>query len=185
MLGRRLFGDRLRFAIAAGCVLGTLLLLWSSGATPAGAQKQQAKAPLVTPRGAGGLRLGMTVRALHKRHLIGYLKPGCELDVGQRVARLRAPLNGFAVFSHPNNRVRSIVVRGRAKTARHVGVGSRPATVLSAYPNATYEPPGTALPFAEGFIWINQIPHPQLTFTVDPDTHLVTAISVPSPNFCE
>jgi hypothetical protein len=135
--------------------------------------------------GVGALHLGDTVRSLQRRHLIRRLHPGCELDPGQRVARLRAPLNGFAVFTHPNTRLSSIQVLAGAETAKHIGIGSTPGQARSAYPRARYQPPGTVDPFAEGFIWVNRPSHPKLTFIVDPDSNLISEISVHSPNFCE
>jgi hypothetical protein len=174
-----------RLTIGAIALCTLILASQANDAQSRAATAATSKSPLVTPRGVGGVQLGATVASLHKRHLIGRLRQGCELDPGQRVARLRAPLNGFAIFGHPNDRVSSIVLRGNAKTARHVGIGSRPGEVTSAYPHATYDPPGSNDPFAEGFIWVNQIAHPKLTFTVDADTRLISEISVPSPNFCE
>jgi hypothetical protein len=183
---RTISARRVRSAALGGLTLGMLILAGQANdAQSLAAIAATSKSPLVTSRGAGGVRLGTTVATLHKRHLIGRLRPGCELDPGQRVAPLRAPLNGFAIFSHPNSRVSSIVLRGSARTARHVGIGSQPGEVTAAYPHATYNPPGSNEPFAEGFIWVNQIAHPKLTFTVDADTRLVSEISIPSPNFCE
>lgn len=101
------------------------------------------------------------------------------------MARLRSPLNGFAIFSHPNNRVSRISIRGGAATQRGIGIGSTPSEALQAYPNADYEPPGTAQPFEQGFIWVNSPQSAKMTFTVDADTHLITELSVPAPNFCE
>jgi hypothetical protein len=143
------------------------------------------RAPIVSSRGVGAIHLGDTVRSLHRRHLIGRLRPGCELDPGQRVARLRSPLRGFAVFSHPNTRVRSITVRSGAETARGVGIGTSPAEAQELYPNADYDPPGTVQPFAEGFVWVNDSQSPRMTFTVDADTHVISQLSVPAPSFCE
>jgi hypothetical protein len=140
---------------------------------------------IVSPQGAGRVRLGMTAVALRKRRLVGPLSPGCELDPGQRVARLRPPLEGFAIFSHPNTRLSSLAIRGGGETARHIRISARPSEVLDAYPYAVYRPPGSNDPFFEGFIWVNSIAHPKLTFTVGSDTRRVTEISVPHPSFCE
>ncbi len=141
--------------------------------------------PIVSPRGVGRLRLGATARALHRRHLIRGLRPGCELAPDQRVARLRPPLNGFAIFSRPNRRLSSIVIDGGAQTARGIGIGSTPGEARNAYPSSRYEPPGTALPFDAGFIWIDGPSGPKMTFVVDPETELISSINVPAPNFCE
>ncbi|HEU4739679.1 MAG TPA: hypothetical protein VFS54_11465 [Solirubrobacterales bacterium] len=143
------------------------------------------RAAIVSPRGVGPVHLGDTVRSLHRRHLIGRLRPGCELDRGQRVARLRSPLNGFAIFSHPNTRVRSLAIQGGAETAKGVGIGTSPAEAQEIYPNAEYDPPGTVGPFEDGFIWVNNNQSPKLTFVVDADSRVISQIDVPFPNFCE
>jgi hypothetical protein len=143
------------------------------------------RATVVGPHGAGAVHLGDTVRSLHRRHLIGRLRPGCELDPGQRAARLRSPLKGFAIFSHPNNRVRSLAIEGGGETAKGVGIGTSPSEARQLYPNAEYDPPGTAGPFEDGFIWVNSNQSPKLTFVVDADTHVISQIDVPFPNFCE
>lgn len=148
-------------------------------------QRDLNPAPVVTFKGVGALRLGATVAALHGRHLIGRLRPGCELDPGQRIARLRPPLRGFAIFTHPNTRLASLAVTDGAETDRHVGIGSSPSEVLRAYPRAIYRPPGSTDPFAEGFIWVNDISHPKLSFIVDPDSRQVSQIDLPRINFCE
>jgi hypothetical protein len=143
------------------------------------------RAVAVSPRGAGAVHLGDTVRSLHRRHLIGRLGPGCELDPGQRAARLRPPLKGFAIFSHPNDRVRSLAIEGGGETAKGVGIGTSPSEARQLYPNAEYDPPGTAGPFEDGFIWVNSNQSPKLTFVVDADTRVISQIDVPFPNFCE
>lgn len=143
------------------------------------------KVQTVGTNGIGPLHLGATVQSLHRRRLIRGLRPGCELDPGQRVARLRPPLAGFAIFSHPNTRLSSLAILGGAETARHIGIGSTPREARQAYPRARYEPPGTAEPFAEGFFLVNDIAHAKLTFTVDPASNLISAINVPVPAFCE
>lgn len=143
------------------------------------------RAAVVSPRGAGAVHLGDTVRSLHRRHLIGRLRPGCELDPGQRVARLRSPLKGFAIFSHPNKRVRSLTIEGGGETAKGVGIGTSPSEARQLYPNADYDPPGTAGPFEDGFIWVNSNQSPKLTFVVDADTRVISQIDVPFPAFCE
>jgi len=143
------------------------------------------RAEIVTPHGVGQLHLGATVASLHRRHLIRALRPGCELDPGQRVARLRPPLNGFAVFANGKKRLTSILLRGGAETAKHIGIGSTPKEARAAYPNALFKPPGSLEPFAEGFLFINVIAHPKMTFVFDSKTHLISEIDVHSPNFCE
>jgi hypothetical protein len=141
--------------------------------------------PFITPHGVGGLRLGATVKVLHRKGLIGGLRKGCELDRGQRIAPLRGPLSGWAVFRSGRKRLSAVTIEGGAETARHIGVGSTAAEARDAYPDALYEAPGTAKPFAEGFLWVPSLSKPKLTMIVEPGSLQVEAISVPSPNFCE
>jgi hypothetical protein len=141
--------------------------------------------PFISPHGVGALRLHATVKVLHRKGLIGGLRKGCELDPGQRVAPLRAPLRGWAVFESGRKRLSAFTIEGGAETARHIGIGSAAAEARKAYPNALYEGPGTVKPFAEGFLWVPNLPNPKLTMIIEPGTRLVEAISVPSPNFCE
>jgi len=141
--------------------------------------------PLITPHGVGGLRLGETSKALRARGLIGRLRKGCELDPGQRVAPLSAPLRGWAIFQTGQEGLRAFTVEGGAETARHVGIGSSAGKARRAYPDALYEAPGAAKPFAEGFLWVPNLSKPKLTLIIEPGTRQVKAIAVPSPNFCE
>jgi hypothetical protein len=162
--------------IAVVSVIATLAASSQVGAEPL---------QIVGPGRAGEILLGDTVKALHKRHLIGRLKPGCELDPGQRVAPLRPPLEGVAVFGNPRNEVEVLVVEGGAVTTEAIQVGSTAAAARKAYPKAEYDPPRTLKPFLEGFLWVNSRRKPRMTFTFDPHTRRVSAISVPFPNLCE
>ena len=141
--------------------------------------------PFITPHGIGALRLGATVKLLHRKGLIGGLRKGCELDPGQRIAPLRAPLRGWAVFESGHKGLRAFTLEGGAETARHIGIGSTEAEARKAYPDALYEAPGTVKPFSEGFLWVPNLSKPKLTMIIEPGTRQVEAISVPSPNFCE
>jgi len=162
-------------------ILATLALPGVAG----GSVGYRAQTPVVTTNGVGEVRLGTTVKALHRRHLIGRLHPGCELDPGQRVAPLRRPLQGFAVFSHPSNRVSAVSITAGAETARAIGIGDTPHAARQAYPHAQYDPPGTAQPFPQGFVWVNNPEHPKMTFVVSPTSHRISELSVPAPNVCE
>jgi hypothetical protein len=141
--------------------------------------------PFITPHGVGGLRLGASAKTLHRQGLIGGLRKGCELDPGQRVAPLRSPLQGWAVFESGHKGLRAFTIEGGAETARHIGIGSTAGEARKAYPDALYEAPGTAGPFAEGFLWVPNLQKPKLTMIFEPETRQVEAISAPSPNFCE
>ncbi|MFN8216019.1 MAG: hypothetical protein U0R71_05425 [Solirubrobacterales bacterium] len=140
---------------------------------------------LVGADGVAGLRLGTPAAALRGQGKIGPLRPGCELNPVQRIAKLRAPLSGFAIFNHRGRRLSALSLEGGVETARGIRVGSTAAAARGAYPAAVYQAPGTADPFAEGFLWINSPAHPAMTLIVDPATRRVENISVHAPNFCE
>jgi hypothetical protein len=153
----------------------------SGGATAAPA----AKTLVVTNRGVGAVQLGTSAASLRRQNLIGNLRKGCELDPGQRVAPLRAPLRGWATFGSNGHGLTQLTIEGGAETARHVKVGSTAAEARAAYPSAHYDAPGTADPFAQGFLWVPNSTHPKMTFIVEPGTRIVEAIAVPTPAFCE
>jgi hypothetical protein len=160
--------------IVAGAVAG-------GGATAA----PTAKGPIVTSSGVGAVRLGTSAATLRQKNLIGKLRKGCPLEPGQRVAPLRAPLHGYAIFTATGHGLTQLTIEGGAETARHVAIGSTAAEARAAYPTSHYEAPGTADPFAEGFLWVPNLTHPKMTFVIDPDSHKVESIAVPAPAFCE
>jgi hypothetical protein len=166
----------IRRSLGISAICGGLVLCSGSAAIAS---------PFITRHGIGALRLGATVKVLHRKGLIGGLRKGCELDPGQRVAPLRAPLRGWAVFESGRKGLRAFTLEGGAETARHIGIGSTAAEARKAYPDALYEAPGAAKPFAEGFLWVPNLSKPKLTMIIEPGTRQVEAISVPSPNFCE
>jgi hypothetical protein len=142
-------------------------------------------ARVITNQGVGALHLGATVKSLHGKHLIGGLRKGCELDPGQRVAPLKAPLKGTAVFASGGNRVSALIVERGVETNRHVKIGSTQHAARTAYPSALLEPPGTAGPFDVGFLWVPNLNHPKMTLIIDPDSHKIDSIGVPVPDVCE
>jgi len=143
-----------------------------------------AVAPPITPHGVGALRLGATVQALHRQQLIGGLRKGCPFVTGQRVAPLRAPLDGWATFAN-GTRLTSFTIEGGAETGRHIGIGSTVGQARSAYPKAEWQPPRKTSPFFVGLLWVNSSSNPKMTFMFDPDTYRVDAIAVPTPSFCD
>lgn len=170
----------LAVAVFLAAVLPASLLGGAGAAAAPGA-----KAPVVTNRGVGAVHLGASAATLRQKNLIGKLRRGCELEPGQRVAPLRAPLRGWATFGAGGHGVTQLTIEGGAETARHVAVGSTAAEARSAYPNARYQAPGTADPFAQGFLWVPSLAHPKMTFVVEPGSRTVEAIAVPAPAFCE
>jgi hypothetical protein len=180
----------LQIALVVGATAALAGLAAAPLAATAARQPDLGIVEFVTPQGTTAVHLGTTARALRKGGLIGPLHKGCELDPGQRVAKLRpgpgTPAKGTAVFGGPRGKkLTSLTIVGGATTRKYVGIGATPEAVLKAYPHAVYNAPGSTPPFAEGFIWVNSPEHPVMTFTVGDKSELVTAISVPSPNFCE
>jgi hypothetical protein len=138
-----------------------------------------------TSKGVGQVRIGSTLERLQELKLVGGARKGCELSPGERVAPLKPPLEGFAVF-YPKNRVISVGATGGAITKAGVTIGTSAAKAQRAYPAAPYDPPpGPRAPFEVGFLWIGGRIHPRMTLIVDSKTHKVTEIAVPFPNICE
>jgi hypothetical protein len=101
------------------------------------------------------------------------------------VAPLRAPLRGWATFAAHGHGLTQLTIEGGAETARHIAVGSTAAAARAAYPVGHYEAPGTAKPFAQGFLWVPNLNHAKMTFVIEPGSRTVEAIAVPTPAFCE
>jgi hypothetical protein len=141
--------------------------------------------PFITPHGVGALRLHATVEALHRQQLIGGLRKGCELIPGQRIAPLRPPLRGWAVFGSGRKRLTALTIEEGAETVRHIGIGSTANEARQAYPDALYVAPGLGSRFVEGSLWVPNVSKPKLTMIIEAGTELVEAISVPSPSLCE
>jgi hypothetical protein len=142
------------------------------------------KVPVASRNGVGGLRLGDSIAQLKAAKLIGGARKGCELAPGQRVAPLKPPLTGSAIF-YPKDRLVAIEITGGAMTAAGVGVGDGVGAARKAYPQATYDRPGHVQPFPQGFLWIGGRAQPRMTLVIEPGSRRVEAIDIPSPNFCE
>jgi hypothetical protein len=152
---------------------------------PAAPRLLMRSAPRITPQGVGRLRLGATVGSLRRRHLIGGLRKGCELYAGQRVAPLRSPLSGWATFEGGGRTLAAISIEGGAETASGIGAGSTAAEARAAYPAGEWLSPRRMYPLPVGLLWVDGSAHPKFGILVDPETHRVEDISIPSPNFCE
>ncbi len=125
------------------------------------------------------------MKSLHRRGLIGRVRKGCELDPGQRVAPLRGPFSGWAIFSEGHYRLTSIQVESGAETARGVGIGSTAREARAAYPSADWSSPREMYPLPVGLLTVVKNHHAKLSFLFDPNTYRVESILIPSPNFCE
>jgi hypothetical protein len=167
-------------ALAALAIVATVAV----AAASAGAQPTAVRTPIATANGVDGLRLARTIDQLRALKLIGGARKGCELAPGERVAPLKAPLQGFAHF-YPGKRLSSVAVTAGAETAAGIGIGAGIGEARAAYPKAPYDPPHTVQPFPQGFIWIGGERSPKMTLVIDPGTRRVSEIAVPSPAFCE
>jgi hypothetical protein len=111
------------------------------GAAAAPAETGRAAATQTINRhGVGQVRLGATFAELHSAGLIGPKQPGCELAAGTRVAKLKAPLEGFVSFTVGKKRPRRVtditVTDGAA--ARGVAPGDPRRKVRKAFPKAKF-----------------------------------------------
>jgi hypothetical protein len=156
---------------------GTILL--GVAAAPAAAPKK------ITPAGVDGVKLGMTFAQLRTAHLVGKLRPGCELaGPNARSARLRAPLKGTINFTPTAPRkVTDITVTGGA-TARGVGIGATKAKILAKFPEAKLDH-STEATFGITLVRIPKTGGGKLRFAIDVVTHKVTLIGIPIIAFCE
>src|SRR3954470_7447239 len=71
----------------------------------------------ITARGVDGVKLGATYQHLRANHLIGKIRPGCELGgPNTRSAPLRAPLRGTVNFTlHSPRKVTDVsITKGAA-----------------------------------------------------------------------
>jgi hypothetical protein len=139
---------------------------------------------VASPSGVGGLKIGRTIDRLQEMKLIGGARKGCELARGERVASLKAPLEGTAHF-YPGRRLSSVAVTAGAVTPTGVEIGTPAGQARKAYPTATYDPPPPRAPIQAGFIWIGGRFDPKMTLVIDPDSHRVSEIAVPFPSICE
>jgi hypothetical protein len=168
--------------LAASAVL---LALLGAGAIGSAAQGEVAlKVPVASKDGVGEVRLGSSIAELREQGLIGGARKGCELAPGQRVAPLKAPLEGSAIF-YPKDRLSAISLTGGAGTAAGIRVGDSIGAARKAYPKAVYDRPGQVRPFPQGFLWIGGRNRPRMTLLIEPGTHRVGEIDIPNPSFCE
>lgn len=147
-----------------------------------------APAPLeLNEAGLGPLTVGMSAGAASGTGLIGALGPGCELaGPGQQGAPLQGGVNGSATFDNGN--LSTISVRGGASTAAGIHVGSSLPEVQAAYSSDGYSVSvdnSTVGTFGVVVATITKNGQPAFGMTLDPATNNVTAMAIPTIQFCE
>ena len=159
----------------------SLLLTGVAGVADAAAPGAKA----ITPSGVGGVKLGKKFSKLREEGLVGRLRPGCELGLNTRSARLRSPLEGSANFTTDPGprRVTDIQITGGA-TARGVGVGASKAEVKAAFPKAKFDH-ATEEVFGITLVRIGKNAGGKLQMALSIDSKTVTLIGIPGLAFCE
>jgi hypothetical protein len=144
-----------------------------------------AAAKAITPKGVGGVRIGMRYTTLLERGLIGHIRPGYELGgPNTRSAPLRSGVKGTVNFTLTSpRRVTDITVRGGA-AARGVGIGAKPADIKAAFPKVKADH-GTDDTFLFTLYNVPRSGGGRLSFAVDTGTKKVTLIGVPHIAVCD
>ena len=171
---------RLAGLIAATAVAGAAI-----GTAGAPARTAHEAAVHITPSGVDGVKLGKTYKDLRAQHLIGKIRPGCNLGgPNTRSASLKAPLSGSVDFTLTSPRkVTDISVSGGA-TARGVGIGATIPQIKAAFPKAKVDH-STDATFGITLVKIPKKGGGRLQFAVDTTTKKVTLIGIPFIAFCE
>jgi hypothetical protein len=143
--------------------------------------------PGITGKGVGAVTLGASYKKLHRKGVIGKIRPGCELGGPRtRSAPLKAGVKGTVEFTLKDpRRVRSISIRGGSgATARGVGIGATIPEIKAAFPTATEEH-GTDEVFLLTLVRVPKSDGGKITFGVSTTTGKVMVIGVPYIAFCE
>jgi hypothetical protein len=135
-----------------------------------GAESVEPENQLITPQGYGPVRIGASVQYLHRHHLINILESGCPGHPKERFALLRRPMRGYVYFRDP-------------KKETGIEIGSTGHEVVEAYPHNSIVKPGVDGK-TPGYIWVPNLQHPKLTFTIDAKTSQVSQISAPFQYSC-
>ena len=173
---------RRTLAVTAALVMAGAVAIGASAATGPTARIAAKK---ITGEGVGQVKLGMTFQEARDKHLIGNLRPGCELGGPEtRSARLRSPLRGSVDFTLTTPRKIANIAVTRGARARGVKVGDRIKDIKDAYPGAKVNK-DTEDVFG---IWLVRVPKSAggpIRFSVPVATKRIDAIGVPFIPFCE
>jgi hypothetical protein len=139
----------------------------------------------VSGHGAGSVKLGMTYRQLRAQHLVGAIRPGCELGgPNTRSAPLRAPLRGIVDLTPTRvRRVADIAIAGGA-AAHGVGIGATIARIRATFPHARVD---HATDHTFGFTSV-RVPRSEggpFEFAVSIRTHRANTIGIPRVPVCD
>jgi hypothetical protein len=171
---------RRTLALTAALVLALVI-----GASADTGPTARIAAKKITAEGVGQVKLGMTFREAREKHLIGKLRPGCELGGPEtRSARLRSPLRGFVNFTLTTPRKINNILVTRGARARGVKVGDRIKDIRDAFPKAKVNK-DTEDVFG---IWLVRVPKSgggPIRFSVPVATKRIDAIGIPFIPFCE
>lgn len=159
----------------------SLLLTGVAGAADAAAPRAKA----ITPSGVNGVKLGKKFSKLREQGLVGPLRPGCELGINTRSAKLKPPLEGSVNFTTDPGprRVTDIQITGGGK-ARGVRVGSSKAEIKAAFPKARFDH-STEDVFGIILVRISKNAGGKLQMALRLDTKRVSLIGIPGLAFCE
>jgi hypothetical protein len=138
---------------------------------------------LITQQGYGPVRIGASVQYLHRHHLINILESGCPGHPKQRFALLRRPMRGYVYFEDPKKGVAAVIVNRYVKTKAGIQIGSTGLEVVEAYPHYSTIKTGVDGK-TPGYIWVPNLQHSKLTFTIDAMTNQVSQISAPFQYSC-
>jgi hypothetical protein len=150
-----------------------------------GAAVAHATAPAITAGGAGQVELGAAATDLRAAHLIGHVKPGCELAPGTHTAKLKKRLEGVVNFSLTTpHTVDNITINGGSAKASGVGIGASEQKIINAFPHAKFDH-DTESVFGITLVKIPKRDGGKIQFALDVGTQKVTLIGVPFIAFCE
>ena len=139
----------------------------------------------ITARGVDGVKLHATYQHLRSAHLIGHIRPGCELGgPNTRSAALRAPLKGSVDFTLSSPRRVTDIAVTKGAAAKGVGIGATIAQIKAKFPHAKVDHT------TDGTFLITLVKVPKrdggrFIFGVDTHTHKTTIIGIPHIAFCE
>jgi hypothetical protein len=167
--------------------LATVVLAVTADLTSVAGQTPETGPPQITGRAVGGVALGRSYEFLRAENLVGVAREGCPLTgTEQKTAALRDPLKGTATFEQRGSDLEliAITVRGGARTARGIGVGSTARHALRLYRGARRNKAPRSV-FGVDLIQVRFRDRRAFSFVVNARTHRIRQIDVPTTTFCD